>query len=219
MTKPNGHEISHGRGCHVARPMLAADVARHVLTWIWWRGSLTQRHVSRCGLSTCRALNGPRDALRFVHMSRCGLSTCRALNGPRVALRFVHVSHSGLSTCRALVAPRFALWLVHMAGPRATTCQPAVAPRGRFCWRHLFIFWLGHAFDSGCDTWLLLNAPRVSFQFHCQYTYNSQETGISTYITYSYDTMHITDVTNMFWTRKTTMFTDDTTMFTDDTYD
>jgi hypothetical protein len=31
--------------------------------------------------------------------------------------------------------------------------------------------------------------------------------------------MHITDVTNMFWTRKTTMFTDDTTMFTDDTYD
>jgi hypothetical protein len=29
--------------------------------------------------------------------------------------------------------------------------------------------------------------------------------------------MHITDDTNMFWTRKMTMFTDDTTMFTDDT--
>jgi hypothetical protein len=30
----NGHEIGHGKGCHVARPMLAADVARRVLTWI-----------------------------------------------------------------------------------------------------------------------------------------------------------------------------------------
>jgi hypothetical protein len=30
--------------------------------------------------------------------------------------------------------------------------------------------------------------------------------------------MHITDDTNMFWTRKMTMFTDDTTMFTHDTY-
>jgi hypothetical protein len=29
--------------------------------------------------------------------------------------------------------------------------------------------------------------------------------------------MHITDDTNMFLTRKTTMFTDDTTMFKDDT--
>jgi hypothetical protein len=34
MMKLNGHEIGHGRGCHVARPMLAADVARHVLIWI-----------------------------------------------------------------------------------------------------------------------------------------------------------------------------------------
>jgi hypothetical protein len=48
-----------------------------LLTWqgAWWRGSLTQRNVSHCGLSTCRPLNGPRVALWFVHVSRCGLST------------------------------------------------------------------------------------------------------------------------------------------------
>jgi hypothetical protein len=106
MTKPNGHEIGHGRGCRMARPMLAADVARRVLTWIWWHGSLTQRHVSRCGLSTCRALNGPRVALRFVHVSRCGLSTCHFwlghlsfLVGPRVWFRLRHVVASKCTTC------------------------------------------------------------------------------------------------------------------------
>jgi hypothetical protein len=119
---------------------------------------------------------------------------------PCVALRFVHVSSSEWSTCRTQVCPRVALRFVHVSF--------LVGPP--------FHFWLGHTFDSGCDTWLLLNAPRVSFQFHCQYTYNSHETGISAYITYSYDTRHIIDDTNMFWTRKTIMFTDDTTMFTDD---
>jgi hypothetical protein len=99
---------------------------------------------------------------------------------PRVALRFVHVSSSEWSTCCTLVCPRVALRFVHVSF--------LVGPP--------FHFWLGHVFDSGCDTWLLLNAPRVYFQFHCQYTYNSQKTGISAYITYSYDTRHITDDTN-----------------------
>jgi hypothetical protein len=134
------------------------------------------------------------------------------------------VSHSSLSTCHTLVCPCVALWLLHVSLSGWSTWPVPVLPRVSLQWCHVatsagatFHVWLGHAFDSGCDTWLLLNAPHVSFQFHCQYTYNSQETGISAYITYSYDTWHITDDANMFWTRKTTMFTDDTTMFTDDT--
>jgi hypothetical protein len=84
---------------------------------------------------------------------------------PRVALGFVHVSSSEWSTCRTQVCPRVALRFVHMSF--------LVGPP--------FHFWLGHTFDSGCDMWLLLNAPRVSFQFHCQYTYNSQERNFCIY--------------------------------------
>jgi hypothetical protein len=129
MTEPNGHEIGHGRGCHVARPMLAADVARRVLTWIRWRSSLTQRHVSRCDLPTCRALNGPCVALWFVHVSHSALSTCRAQVCPRVTLWFVHVSGSEWSTCRNQVCPRVSLRFVHVSRSGLSTCRAQVHPR------------------------------------------------------------------------------------------
>jgi hypothetical protein len=107
-------------------------------------------------------------------------ATCRAAVCPCVELWMVHVSHSGLSTCRAAVCPRVALWMVHVSHSGLSTCRTQVCPR--------VALWFVHMSRSSCNTWLLLNAPHVSFQFHCQYTYNSQETGISAYITYSYDT-------------------------------
>jgi hypothetical protein len=73
----------------VTKLVTEGDATWHGPRWLLtWQGACWHGYddVALWHSATCRAVVCPRVELWMVHVSHSGLSTCRALNGPRIAL-------------------------------------------------------------------------------------------------------------------------------------